>query len=368
MKVLTCFKIYFNGDKHIMNYRKISLIVFISILTFILIGCDKSTLSSKKSGIDLGKIKQKKTDLLAGVSKAICYSGFREGQHPDRGEGAVNPSYEETLEDLNILSRNSNFSLIRLYDSGENSQLVLKVIEENNIKIRVLLGVWLKAEISNHEGCPWLDEPIPAEELEENKIMNAEEIETAIQLANKYEDIIVSVNVGNEALVEWNDHMINVDTMITYVQRVKNQIDQPVTVAENFNWWINHGAALAEVVDFVSIHVYPLWEGQDIDEAMAYSIANVNDVCKALPESKIVITEAGWATIAVEFGERANEDKQDKYYNDIMTWAAEMNITTFFFEAFDEPWKGETDNELGAEKHWGIFNVDRTPKKVMQNL
>ncbi len=56
---------------------------------------------------------------------------------------------------------------------------------------------------------------------------------------------------------------------------------------------------LSKVVDFVSIHVYPLWEGQDIDTAMAYSIANVKDVCEALPESKIVITEAGWATIAV---------------------------------------------------------------------
>ena len=355
-----------------LNLKKKNKSLFGLILLLVILGCsthnNENTLSEKKTGENLGQIKQSKSDLLAGVSKAICYSGFREGQHPDRGDGAVNPSYEETLEDLNILSRNSNFSLIRLYDSGENSQTVLRVIDENDINIKVLLGVWLKAEISNHEGCPWLDEPIPNEILQENKKMNIEEIETAIQLAQKYEEIIVSVNVGNEALVEWNDHMINVDTMITYVKSVKSKIKQHVTVAENFNWWVNHGAALADVVDFVSIHVYPLWEGQDIDTAMAYSIANVNDVCKALPQSKIVITEAGWATIAVEFGERANEDKQDIYYNDLMDWAEKMNITTFFFEAFDEPWKGETDNELGAEKHWGIFYVDRTPKKVMQKL
>lgn len=41
------------------------------------------------------------------------------------------------------------------------------------------------------------------------------------------------------------------------------------------------------------------------------------------------------------------------------------NTTVFFFEAFDEPWKGDPDNPLGAEKHWGLFNVDRTPKEVM---
>jgi len=37
----------------------------------------------------------------------------------------------------------------------------------------------------------------------------------------------------------------------------------------------------------------------------------------------------------------------------------------FFFEAFDEPWKGDEHDVLGAEKHWGFFNVDRSPKLVM---
>lgn len=357
--------------KKLFEIRLLLVIVYL-MLALIFIGCsnisNESTLTVNKSGENLGQLQQASSDLLAGVSRAVCYSGFREGQHPDRGNGAVNPSYEETLEDLKILSKNDNFNLIRLYDSGENSQTVLKVIAENDINIRVLLGVWLKAEISNHEGCPWLNEPIPNDVLHENKKMNLSEIETTINLANKYKDIIVAINVGNEALIEWNDHLIDVDTMITYVNRVKKGINQPVTVAENFNWWVKHGLALSKVVDFVSIHVYPLWEGQDIDTAMAYSIDNVKNVCNALPESKIVITEAGWATIAVEFGERADENKQEHYYNDLMMWAREMNITTFFFEAFDEPWKGETDNVLGAEKHWGIFNVDRTPKKVMKKL
>lgn len=35
---------------------------------------------------------------------AICYSGFRTGQHPDRGEGAVNPTTEQIAEDLHIIS------------------------------------------------------------------------------------------------------------------------------------------------------------------------------------------------------------------------------------------------------------------------
>lgn len=336
------------------------LIIFIGFIS----GCKKYQKISENEI----SLKQQKSDLLAGQVKAIAYSGFRSGQHPDRGYGAKNPSKEEILEDLKILTRDGNFSLIRLYDSQENSQEVLKVIRENKLNVKVLLGIWLNAEISNHKGCPWLTEPIPQAVLDANKRKNKKEIDTAIRLAGKYNDIIVAVNVGNEALVSWNDHMVSIDSVISYVRDVKKSIDQPVTVADNFKWWAEDGSELAKEVDFIGIHVYPLWEGQDIDKGLTYSIANVQEVADSLPNSKIVITEAGWATIASEFGERASEEKQKQYYNELMAWASEMNITTFFFEAFDEDWKGNPENPLGAEKHWGLFTVDRKPKLVMQEL
>ena len=98
---------------------------------------------------------------------AVAYSGFRKGQHPDRGFGANNPTYEQTLEDLEILLE-YDFKLIRLYDSGENSEMVLDVIRDNNLPIKVVLGAWLDAEISNHERCGWLHEPIPEKKLKAN--------------------------------------------------------------------------------------------------------------------------------------------------------------------------------------------------------
>ncbi|PKQ64008.1 hypothetical protein BZG02_07710 [Labilibaculum filiforme] len=303
---------------------------------------------------------------MNGTLRAVAYSGFRTGQHPDRGNGAVNPTDAQVLEDLLIISKDALFNLIRLYDSGENSQAVLRIIEENKLNIKVMLGVWLKAELSAHETCEWLTEPIAQDILDANRILNHQEIEKGIDLANKYSEIVVAVNVGNEALVDWNDHKVDTDSIIAYVQKVQKGIQQPVTVADNYEWWALNGKKLAKVVDFVSIHVYPIWEGKDSDEAMSYTIENVQKVRNALPDSKLVITEAGWASEAVEFGERASEEKQEKYYNDLMKWSAEMNITTFFFEAFDEDWKGETANPLGAEKHWGIFTVDRKPKQVMQ--
>ena len=314
---------------------------------------------------ELGR--QSPNPLVAGEVMAVAYSGFREGQYPDRGDGAVNPSADEILEDLKLLASH-NFNLIRLYDSGENSLLTIRLIRQHRLPIKVMLGIWLEAEFSNHEGCPWLDEPIPESSLAANTWRNAAELQRGIKLAQEFEDVVVAVNVGNEALVDWNDHMVPVEKVIAYVRLVKAAIDQPVTVAENYAWWIRDGAALAAVVDFLGVHTYPEWEGKTIDEALAYTIDNIEGVRAALPDKPIAILEAGWATVAIEFGDRANEAAQARYYLDMEKWAHDTNTTVFFFEAFDEPWKGDPDAPLGAEKHWGLFNVDRTPKQLLQEL
>jgi exo-beta-1,3-glucanase (GH17 family) len=303
--------------------------------------------------------------LLAGEVMAVAYSGFREGQHPDRGNGAINPTDNEILEDLRILVAHG-FRLIRLYDSGENSRTTLGLIRQHELPIKVLLGMWLDAEVSNHEGCPWLDAPIPDDQLAANARKNALELRHGIALAREYADIVVAVNVGNEALVEWNDHMVPLDRVIAYVRDVKAAIEQPVTVADNYAWWIKAGAPLAAEVDFVGVHTYPAWEEKSIDDALAYTIENITGVRTALPGSTIAVLEAGWATTATEFGERASEGNQKRYYRELLEWATATNVTVFFFEAFDEPWKGNPDNPLGAEKHWGLFNVDRTPKADIQ--
>ena len=310
--------------------------------------------------------KQKKDDLLVGAVMAMSYSGFREGQHPDRGEGANNPSDAEIVEDLQFLA-DHDFTLVRMYDSQENTRRTLELIQENGFPIKMLLGIWLNAEVSNHEGAAWLEEPIPDAELAANKVHNAAEVQRAIDLSQEFSDIVVAVNVGNEALVEWNDHMVPLEQVIEYVKQVKGAIEQPVTVADNYEWWIKDGAPLAAEVDFLGVHTYPQWEGKTVDEALAYTIENIEGVHRALPDKPIAILEAGWATTASEFGERANETDQTRHYRELEAWARETNTTVFFFEAFDEPWKGNPNDALGAEKHWGVFFVDRTPKQVIRD-
>ena len=143
-------------------------------------GCTSPSGESQPQGI-IEFTKQAPESLLAGEFMAVAYSGFREGQHPDRGDGAVNPSAAEILEDLEILVAH-DFRLIRLYDSGQNSRTTLELIQKHELPVKVLLGMWLEAEFSNHEGCPWLDEPIPDEELAANTLRNAAEVERGVEV------------------------------------------------------------------------------------------------------------------------------------------------------------------------------------------
>lgn len=303
--------------------------------------------------------------LLAGTHLAVAYSGYRAGQHPDQGEGAIYPSEAEIREDLNILVQ-EGFGLIRLYDAGELSRRVLDLIAAEELPIRVMLGAWLQAEVSNHEGCAWLTEPIPDAELAANTVANGEEVARVIALANAHPEIVVAVNVGNEALVSWGDHMVRTEAMVAYLRQVQDAVAQPVSTADNYVVWAEQGAVLAPAVDFALVHTYPQWEEKTLDEAMPYTLANLSRVRAALPELPIVIGEAGWATTASEFGDRASEPAQARYISELYAWAVQANVTTFLFEAFDEPWKGNPADPLGAEKHWGLYTVDRQPKEIMR--
>lgn len=308
---------------------------------------------------------QGKSDLLAGFSHGVGYSGFRHGQHPDRGEGAVNPSDAELLEDLRILGKDNNFGLISLFDSGENSEAVLRLIRKHRLSMKVLLGTWLNAEVNN-PGCSWL-KPIPQATLDANKLKNKQEVERGIRLAREYAECVVAVSVGTECQASWTDHMVPEESLIAYLRAVKKAVKQPVTTADNDAWWAKQGARVAREVDFVAVDNYPIWDKKGIDEALPYSIQMLQAIRNAIPDRKLVITQAGWTTAGTEFGTSPSEENQKRYINEMLKWTRSMNITFFIFEAFDEDWKGDPGNAPGGEKHWGLFTVDRKPKLVMQD-
>ena len=292
--------------------------------------------------------------------RAICYSGFREGQSPS----GLYPSYDEVKEDLLLLQ--SQWSYLRLYDCDAHADTVLKVIEQEKLPFQVMLGAYIVAEMNNF-GCPWGGGEYTEKELDENRIKNRNQIQKLIDLANQYPTIICTLSAGNEACVDWTDHYVSVSSVIEYVKLIKKEAKQPVTFCENYVPWLSKLKTLVEVVDFISIHTYPVWEYKNIHEALEYTKENYYAVAKMYPDKPVVITEAGWATNSNGRGIEAHnvsEENQEIYYQDLVNWTDSDGILTFVFEAFDEDWKGSNE-PLEPEKHWGLFKTDRTPKLVM---
>ena len=302
-----------------------------------------------------------KIALQLGHGNAICYSGYREGQSPHDG---IFPSYAEISEDLNILAKKWKF--LRVYDCSAHAETVLKVIHDEGLDFKLMLGMDLAAEMSNPH-CPWGAE-YSEEILSANKLANSKQAEKLIALAKRYPDIVTSVSIGNEASVEWTDHMVPVESLVDYVHSIKSAIRQPVTFCENYVPWTYKLEPLATELDFISVHTYPAWEYRTIEDALEYTMENYHSVVNHYPGKPVVITEAGWTTASNGRGLEswnASEELQAIYYEQLLEWTTKEKILTYVFEAFDEPWKGSPD-PLDPEKHWGLFTVDRRPKLVMQ--
>lgn len=292
--------------------------------------------------------------------KAICYSGFRDGQQP----GGISPSYAEVKEDLLILQK--HWKYLRLYDCDEHAATVLQVIEKEGFGFKIMLGAYIEAEMNNF-GCPWGGGVYTEEQLDANSNKNDEKIKRLIEWANKFPEIIFSLSVGNEACVDWTDHYVPVSRVVEFAKNVKQHTKQPVTFCENYVPWLNKLKPLADLVDFISVHTYPVWEYKHIHEAIEYTSDNYYAIASLYPQKPVVITEAGWATNSNGRGihpEHVNEENQKIYYEDLMHWSDKNKILTFFFEAFDEAWKGSA-HPLEPEKHWGLYYASRKPKRAV---
>lgn len=272
----------------------------------------------------------------------ICYSGYRFGQHPDKD---LYPTQAQIAEDLKIVAK--NWKIIRTYDSGQHSEDILKVIRREKIDLKVMLGAWLSGKA-------------------DKQAANEKQVANAIRLANEYSDIVAAVSVGNEALVSWSDHRMSEGEIIPFIKRVKAAVKCPVTVDDDSLYWRQPDAKVVDVVDFISLHTYPMWGKQDIDTALSGTVKTFEDVKRTHPNKAIVLGEIGWAsyTVGEQHAPRAgDETKQKRYYEEVTSWAKANNVTIFFFEAFDEPWKG-----TGTEGHWGLFSEGRKAKLAMQSL
>jgi exo-beta-1,3-glucanase (GH17 family) len=295
------------------------------------------------------------------IGNAVSYGPYREGQAP----GVKGPNEAEILEDLKIVEKHWN--LIRVYGSDNDTENVLKVISQNNLPIKVMLGVWLENETKKPQ----------------RKIENIEQVLKAIELGNRHKDIIAAISVGNESQVFWSAHRMEMKNLIRYLRFVRNNTDVPVTTADDYNFWNKpESKQVADEVDFIVTHIYPLWNGKTLANSIKW-MDDVfrNQIKKSYSDKTIVLGEIGWATNynpeKKGDGEQGSLIKaevsiaaQQKFLIMLNDWIETNRVTTFLFEAFDELWKGggESTGPNEIEKHWGVFYENRKPKESFTNF
>ena len=291
--------------------------------------------------------------------KAICYSGYREGQCP---WGEI-PTKEQIEEDLMLLVR-EGYRYLRMYDPNGHAERVLELIKEKNLPLRCLIGVDNAAEVNNPD-CPWDKTVYSEEELEANRKRNDAEVEKLIALVRKYPEEVVAVSVGNENTPDWGAKIVPEERLVRHAKRLKEALGKPVTFCEGASDWLRLKKLVKEV-DILGIHSYPLHYGTAPEQALSVNQKDFAAVSEAYPDKYIMFTELGWSTRARDAHkkDRAGEEIQKQYIKEISKWFEQDKIIGFIFEAFDEPWKGETQDS--CERNWGLFYVDRTPKPVIR--
>ena len=279
------------------------------------------------------------------IGNAICYSPYRDGQRP----GGVSPTVEQLREDLHLML--PHWNVLRTYGSSEYVEQLLTIIHDDEMDMRVMVGVWIAPDDSS---------------------ANRREIEEAVRLANRFPSIVCAVCVGNETQVSWSGHRVPPEKLLESIRSVRARVRVPVTTADDYQYWIlPESRIVADAVDFVTMHAHPLWNGILLADALPWFEDQVKAVQATHPTREIVIGETGWATSHSPSGEqgklikaKTGEEQQEQYCDAVRAWANARRRPTFLFEAFDENWKGGTD-PAEVEKHWGLFRADRTPKAAL---
>lgn len=321
--------------------------------------------------------------------KAVNYSPYRSSNRDTEVVTRAN-----VLQDLGLLAQ-GGFTLIRTFDSSDAfARLMLQIIKDNQINMKVQLGIYIAP--TNNTGADHANA----------LAANDAEVARGIKLAAEFKDIVIAVSVGNESVAFGNN---TPQEMAAYLSGVRAAVTQPLTTNDVWDAYAglpgSGGAGMpayvTNLIDFAAVHTYPIlyasanyydpwdWEQQAVPEAARAAAmmeaavervkANYAAVRKYLDgqghvDMPIVIGEAGWKAIGTggNLPYLAHPVNQKMFYDRLIAWGdATKNsggpLAIFYFEAFDEPWKA-TANPGFNDDNWGLFNVGRQARYVIQGL
>ena len=378
---------------------------------FLLINFSCNQKPSESGNDDTGNSTQTKKqvtakDILGNPAyQAISYGGYRQKSRD------IQPTVDELKEDMKIL-HTMGIRMLRTYNTKlAHASNVLEAIhqlkqEDADFEMYAMVGVWID--------CAGAWTAHPNHDVED-EASNAAEIQRAVDMANKYPDIVKVIAVGNEAMVKWAaSYFVQPWVILKWVNHLqelkktgKLSGDLWITSSDNFASWGGGDAeyhvpdleALIKAVDFISVHTYPMhdtyynpvfWGTLENEESLSdekkmekamirakeYAMnqyRNTMAYMKSLGVDKPVhIGETGWASFSDghygDGGSKATDEyKEALYYQYMREWTNSEGISCFYFEAFDEIWKA-AHHPGNSENHFGLFTIDGQAKYALWDL
>jgi len=256
----------------------------------------------------------------------LAYNGFQRWGSPLTQHF---PSDTELAADLRQLAGMT--TRLRTYSASELPALPALAAQQG---LRLTAGAWFDSQRPNNE----------------------REIEALIAAAGKFPNI-ERVIAGNETQLRGE---LKPTELYAYLDRLRSVLKVPVSTAEPWHVWLAQ-PAMADHVDFITVHLLPYWEGLPVDTALDYALQRYAEVRERFPNKRIVIGEIGWPSN----GDRraaaeASPDNQALFIRAFLARVARLDLDYYLMEAIDQPWKYATERAVGA--HWGLLDAARQPK------
>ncbi len=263
----------------------------------------------------------------------LAYGPSHTGQDPTRG---IFPSSEEIKADMPTLASLTHY--IRTYNSTGPAGAIIQAAEAAHVC--VALGVGLGS----------------------NPVDNAREMTAGERLVSNR--VVHAIIVGNEVLQRGD---LSEAQLRSDIEQVRAKLGRavPVTMADTYVQWIQH-RDLANNVDFITVHIYPFWQGISIDSAIRSLDQAYTQVQKTFPNKQIVIGETGWPSAGPPYRAAVpSAANQARYLREFINWAQAKGVQYFYFDAFDEDWKV---HEEGVGTHWGLYQQNGKVKPALSDV
>lgn len=255
---------------------------------------------------------------------------------------------DDYLADFEVLAPYTN--MIRTYATSDCNTLeyLLPALAQSPYNFSAILGVW-PTDDAHYD-------------LEKQALMQ--------YLPQYGVDHVRAITVGSEVLYR-ND--LPADVLAERIYDVRGLVQQklgfdvPVGTADSWNLWAGgNGDVVITASDFIMSNDFPYWQGQNTSNM---TNTFISDTLAALERVQSVkgtnnvtfwVGETGWPTDGPSYGEAdATVDIASEFFQEALCNIRRKGIDIFFFEAFDEDWKGDSSS---VEPYFGAMYSNRTLK------